>query len=289
MAPKRHPVEQTAAFQALLSTPILTLPDDMSVRPWHPSDAPVLATLLTDRRIWWCFDEHPYPWTLRQAQKTIKEARRYSSTASKTVMKEKYSDSDDDSDESDSDDDEGEAVAKRARREARETAALDKAVDVADLTLTDFAIVQRGELIGGIEFEVGAKVSKHQCWLAYWMAREHRGRGIMTAVVAAFVDWLWTTFDPARLLRIEAGVFVSWNKQSGRVLEKCGFRKELIETASIYKGGRLGNYQSWFLLRDGTEEKLWKEGDPDDLTEMEQLEEGLKGVDIGADEEAADG
>lgn len=56
----------------------------------------------------------------------------------------------------------------------------------------------------------------------YWLGYDYWGRGYATEAATAFVDELIAVRRPRR---IEAGVY-GWNRASGRVLEKLGFKLE---------------------------------------------------------------
>ncbi|HET9672049.1 MAG TPA: GNAT family N-acetyltransferase [Actinomycetota bacterium] len=75
------------------------------------------------------------------------------------------------------------------------------------------AIVADGEVAGN----VGSWDGDGKRLLGYWVGREHWGRGIATAAVAAFLE-----IDRTR--PIHAFVAVT-NVGSIRVLEKCGFAR----------------------------------------------------------------
>jgi [ribosomal protein S5]-alanine N-acetyltransferase len=102
--------------------------------------------------------------------------------------------------------------------------------------------------IGNIEFVPGTDIHSRTFKLGYWLGREYWGKGIMSEVVTAFVDWIWRTFE--RVVRIEAGVH-DFNKGSGRVLEKVGFVREGTLRAAVWKEGRLAGLEVWGLVREG--------------------------------------
>ena len=78
-------------------------------------------------------------------------------------------------------------------------------------------------VIGGIGAFLNGGFDSHRDEIGYWLAEPFRGKGIMTAVVIQFCQYLYDS-RPA-LVRIEAGVFAH-NLASVRVLEKAGFEKE---------------------------------------------------------------
>lgn len=56
--------------------------------------------------------------------------------------------------------------------------------------------------------------------LGYWISEEHWGKGVMSQVVPAFVQYVWKTFDI--LIRLNGSVNEA-NKGSAKCLEKAGF------------------------------------------------------------------
>ena len=88
------------------------------------------------------------------------------------------------------------------------------------------------QLIGCLGFE--RLTYGHRAEIGYWLARDYRGRGIMTAAIeaaCAFAAQEW------RLVRITAQVF-DFNRRSARLLEKCGFQLEGTQRKVHKKDGR---------------------------------------------------
>lgn len=79
-----------------------------------------------------------------------------------------------------------------------------------------------GKLAGGITLSQVFRKSFQSCYLGYWVAEEHNGRGYATAAVVLVVDH---AFRELGLHRVQANVMPK-NPRSARVLEKAGFRKE---------------------------------------------------------------
>jgi RimJ/RimL family protein N-acetyltransferase len=100
-----------------------------------------------------------------------------------------------------------------------------------------------GRLVGVVGFN--ALVPGHKCVIGYWLARPHWGRGLMTAVVAAFVRH---AFEDQGVVRVEAEVFAS-NPASARLLEKNGFVLEGVLRKHILKDGRLIDARVYALVR----------------------------------------
>ena len=97
----------------------------------------------------------------------------------------------------------------------------------------DWIIRRDGKLIGGIGALYNYGILSHKSEIGYWLSREHRGMGIMTTVIGAFVTHLFTS---TQLIRIEANVFVG-NHGSARALEKNNFQLEGIVHSAFIKNG----------------------------------------------------
>ncbi|MBQ1756242.1 MAG: GNAT family N-acetyltransferase [Oscillospiraceae bacterium] len=89
-----------------------------------------------------------------------------------------------------------------------------------------FALEYRGRVVGSIGVE-GYDEARYPEFseqrvrmLGFVLARECWGRGLMPEGVSEVIRWL---FEEQKLDVILCGHFL-WNKQSGRVQEKCGFR-----------------------------------------------------------------
>jgi ribosomal-protein-serine acetyltransferase len=80
--------------------------------------------------------------------------------------------------------------------------------------------------------------------IGYWLARDHQGRGIMTAAVRAYVDHAFQTWGLNRVT-IEAAV---GNARSRAIPERLGFREEgtLRETERV--GDRMLDHVVYGLL-----------------------------------------
>lgn len=89
-----------------------------------------------------------------------------------------------------------------------------------------FALEYRGRVVGSIGVE-GYDEARYPEFseqrvrmLGFVLARECWGQGLMPEGVSEVIRWL---FEEQKLDVILCGHFL-WNKQSGRVQEKCGFR-----------------------------------------------------------------
>lgn len=92
------------------------------------------------------------------------------------------------------------------------------------------------ELMGSIGIKVD-RVQPHKAILGYWLAKEYRGKGLMTATVTVFTDFCFKNF---KLHRLSASCFES-NPASARVLEKSGFKLEGLMIDHYKKDGKFHN------------------------------------------------
>jgi RimJ/RimL family protein N-acetyltransferase len=82
-----------------------------------------------------------------------------------------------------------------------------------------FGIELDGQIVGVVSLN-GIK-EKHMAEIGYWLAEEHWGKGIISEAVEALVEY---GFDELDLVRIYGKAFL-FNPASGKVMEKCGFKK----------------------------------------------------------------
>jgi RimJ/RimL family protein N-acetyltransferase len=109
---------------------------------------------------------------------------------------------------------------------------LARAIDENDRS---WAIELGGAAVGGVGLTLGSDVHRHSAELGYWLGRRHWGRGIMSAVLDAFVVPAMVAF---RLHRMHATVYAN-NPASMRVLEKVGFEHEGVQKSAVVKRGEL--------------------------------------------------
>ena len=89
-----------------------------------------------------------------------------------------------------------------------------------------FALEFQGKVIGSLGVECYKEANYPALShlqgreIGYVLSKDYWGRGLMTEAVRAVVDWL---FETQMLDFIIIGHF-TWNRQSRRVIEKCGFR-----------------------------------------------------------------
>ena len=106
---------------------------------------------------------------------------------------------------------------------------------VAGAPRKNFCIEIDGVAVGGIGLRPGEDVHRHTAEFGYWLAEEFWGKGIMTEVVPAFVDYCFKEFS---LNRIYAEPF-SNNPASARVLEKAGFVLEGRLRKNVVNDGKV--------------------------------------------------
>jgi len=112
---------------------------------------------------------------------------------------------------------------------------------------TSWAIEVEGAAAGGIGVEPGEGVFARSADFGYWLAEPYWGRGIMTEAVRAVVPYAMERFS---LCRLESAVF-AWNPASMRVLEKCGFQREGVSRASVFKDGEVIDRIVYALVERG--------------------------------------
>ena len=98
-----------------------------------------------------------------------------------------------------------------------------------------FCIDVGGSAVGGIGFRIGEDVYRLSAEFGYWLAEDYWGKGIMSEVVPAFVDYC---FDKFPVNRMFASAYSS-NPASARVLEKSGFVLEGRLRKSVIKDGQI--------------------------------------------------
>jgi ribosomal-protein-alanine N-acetyltransferase len=109
-----------------------------------------------------------------------------------------------------------------------------------------FAIESDGELVGGIGVDPMSGERQHVAAVGYWLAPTHWGEGIATEALSAVIAYVYVAFPLVH--RIQASVY-GWNPASGRVLEKCGFRKEATLHDAIIKDGDRTDEHIYSLIR----------------------------------------
>jgi [ribosomal protein S5]-alanine N-acetyltransferase len=98
---------------------------------------------------------------------------------------------------------------------------------------TEYAIDVDGVAIGSIGLTPGKDVERLNAEVGYWLREEFWGRGLATAALVGFSDWLFAEWE---FTRLDAKVFAG-NIASRRVLEKAGYQLEGVLRRSAIKDG----------------------------------------------------
>lgn len=93
-----------------------------------------------------------------------------------------------------------------------------------------------GECCGAIGLHPKADLWRLNMELGYWLAKEHRGKGIMTAAIKGMVELGFREFP--EVVRIYATPF-GRNIASQKALEKAGFKIEAKLKGTLVKNGRV--------------------------------------------------
>jgi ribosomal-protein-alanine N-acetyltransferase len=97
-----------------------------------------------------------------------------------------------------------------------------------------FCIRAGGAIVGRLTLSQVFRRAFQNCYLGYFVAEEHNGRGYATDAVRQAVDY---AFGRLRLHRVQANVMTK-NPRSARVLEKAGFRREGLALRYLQIAGR---------------------------------------------------
>lgn len=92
-----------------------------------------------------------------------------------------------------------------------------------------------GECVGAIGLHPKVDLWRRNMELGYWLAKEHRGQGIMTEAIRQMVRLGFETFP--EVTRIHATPFGS-NIASQKALEKAGFIREAKLIGTLVKNGQ---------------------------------------------------
>ena len=112
-----------------------------------------------------------------------------------------------------------------------------------DGTVVELAIVEDGRLLGATH------LAFHDVWrasVAYWLARDARGRGLATRAVRLLLGWAFETFDD--LVRVELWSIVG-NEASDAVARRSGFVEEGILRSRLPVRGSFRDVRCFSLLR----------------------------------------
>ncbi|KAI7490933.1 hypothetical protein KC351_g313 [Hortaea werneckii] len=113
---------------------------------------------------------------------------------------------------------------------------------------TSFAIAVAGEAVGsiGLDFGDADDIYFRTAEMGYWLSPEHWGKGIMSRLLPAFVQWSWATFGVLVRVSVETA---EGNLASARVLQKAGFVLEGRRPDMVWKNGVVSAELMWGVLR----------------------------------------
>jgi RimJ/RimL family protein N-acetyltransferase len=117
-----------------------------------------------------------------------------------------------------------EAHGREFIHQAMQCPPLRRCIDIAD------------ECVGAIGLHPKTDLWRHNMELSYWLAKEHRGKGIMTEAIRQMVRLGFETFP--EVTRIYASPFGS-NIASQKALEKAGFTLEATLLGTLVKNGEV--------------------------------------------------
>ena len=100
-----------------------------------------------------------------------------------------------------------------------------------------------GRIIGMVGVH-GIDWANRKTSIGYWLARDHQGRGIMTAAVRAYVDHAFGTWGLNRVM-IEAAV---GNARSRAIPERLGFHEEGVLRETERVGERMLDHVVYGIL-----------------------------------------
>ena len=109
-----------------------------------------------------------------------------------------------------------------------------------------FAVTVQDKAVGSIGVFRQGNVHRRPAELGYYIAKEYRGKGMMTEAVRQICTYV---FDNSDILRIYAEPF-SYNAASCRVLEKAGFQYEGTLRCNAVKNGRILDMKMYARLKD---------------------------------------
>jgi len=108
-----------------------------------------------------------------------------------------------------------------------------------------WAIVGRadGRLVGAMSLRL--TLAHHRGEAGYWIAVDEWGKGFATESLRRLIAF---AFDELGLHRVEAHHFVE-NPASGRVMERCGMRREGVVRGAVFRNGAPRDLALYAILR----------------------------------------
>lgn len=201
----------TSQDATALPIPIITLENNITIRPWQSNDKQALTHEANNRKIWLNMtDRFPHPYTESSAEFWINLCNN----------PDQY---------------------LKSRN--------DHSLVSPDYPYlpSNYAVCLSNKPIGAIGLERDSKHA-HVAALGYWLGEEHWGKGIATRVAAAFLAWTWDTFP--WIIRINGDAY-AWNEGSMKVLSKIGLQYEGRQKLAVCKEGRYGDLVLFGAVREG--------------------------------------
>ena len=109
-----------------------------------------------------------------------------------------------------------------------------------------FAIEYMGEYVGNIGVHKKSDVYRYGAEIGYFLGEPYWNKGIMSRAVNLVCDYAFRELD---IIRIDTGVF-DFNPASMRVLEKCGFFREVVFRKSVVKRGKICNEVRYAKIKE---------------------------------------
>ncbi len=119
-----------------------------------------------------------------------------------------------------------------------------------------FAIVLNGTVIGGINIRIDSRTEIAE--LGYGIAREHWGKGLMPEAASAVIDWAFRTYSLSKIFALTD----TRNRQSWRVMEKLGMKREGVLRSNRILRGERADDAMYGLLRDEWDSRKAGRHDP---------------------------
>lgn len=116
--------------------------------------------------------------------------------------------------------------------------------------LHGWLIVKNGDAIGGISLKNSTGVTGWKDEIGYYLDEDQWGKGIMSTVLSAFVDYAFRKYPT--YVRLEAIPFVH-NTSSQGLLTKCGFTNEGLMRKFFDSGNGIMDCYMYSILREDWE------------------------------------
>lgn len=202
---------------APIPIPIIPLPNNISIRAYHPSDAPSISLSANNPAIKNNLrNRFPHPYLESDALTWISLANDPTNAIATGPL-------------------------DTSSTSTTTTGTGPKIPTHCTITVNSIAV---GSI--GLDFASPAEIYARSAELGYWLDETYWGKGIMGVVVPAFVEWAWRTFGVLERLNAEVE---SGNVRSRRILERAGFAVEGRRERAIWRGGEFRSVLLLGMLR----------------------------------------